>query len=54
MSKHSSGNKKMEEDASKETEIKLKEIQEIGKNKGQKVVDDLLQAVVSVHPEAPK
>lgn len=52
--KHSSGNKKMEEDANKETETKLKEIQEIGKTKGQKVVDDLLEAVVNVHPEVPQ
>ena len=52
--KHSSGNKKMEEDANKETEKTLVEIKSIGKSKGQKVVDDLLNAVVNVTPEPPQ
>jgi V-type H+-transporting ATPase subunit G len=52
-SKHSSGNKKMEEDAHKDTEKKLAEIKKLGKSKGQKVVDDLLNAVVKVTPEPP-
>lgn len=50
-SKHSSGNQKMEEDAHKDTEKKLAEIKKLGKSKGQKVVDDLLNAVVNVTPE---
>jgi V-type H+-transporting ATPase subunit G len=52
--KHSSGNKKMEEDANKETEKTLVEIKSVGKSKGQKVVDDLLNAVVNVTPEPPQ
>jgi V-type H+-transporting ATPase subunit G len=51
--KHSSGNKKMEEDAHKDTEKKLAEIKKLGKSKGQKVVEDLLNAVVKVAPEPP-
>ncbi|KAF2668812.1 vacuolar ATPase [Microthyrium microscopicum] len=50
---HSSGNKKMEDDASKETDGKLDEIKKEGKAKGSKVVDDLLNAVVNVTPEPP-
>jgi V-type H+-transporting ATPase subunit G len=46
---HTSGNKKLEDDANKDTEGKLGEIQKIGKSKGSKVVDDLLKAVVDVH-----
>ncbi|KAF2453485.1 vacuolar ATP synthase subunit G [Lineolata rhizophorae] len=51
---HSSGNKKAEEEANKETEVKLKEIKQIGGSKGGKVVEDLLTAVVSVKPEPPE
>lgn len=51
---HSSGNKKMEEDANKDTEKKISEIQGTGKGKGKKVVDDLLQAVMDVKPEVPE
>ncbi|QDS70951.1 hypothetical protein FKW77_007062 [Venturia effusa] len=51
---HSSGNKKMEEDANKDTEKKIAEIKGTGKEKGKKVVDDLLQAVMDVKPEAPE
>ncbi|KAF2093433.1 vacuolar ATPase [Rhizodiscina lignyota] len=50
---HTSGNKKAEEDADKETEGKLKEIKEIGSKSGQKVVDDLLNAVVNPKPVPP-
>jgi V-type H+-transporting ATPase subunit G len=52
--KHSSGNKKMEEEANKDTERKLQEIKQIGKSKGEKVVKDLLGALVNVKPEPPK
>jgi V-type H+-transporting ATPase subunit G len=50
---HTSGNKKMEEDANRETGAKLEEIKKVGKEKGNKVVEDLLQAVMDVHPEPP-
>jgi V-type H+-transporting ATPase subunit G len=41
----------MEEDANKETEKALAEINNVGKTKGSKVIDDLLNAVVNVTPE---
>jgi V-type H+-transporting ATPase subunit G len=44
----------MEEDANKDTEKKISEIKGTGKGKGQKVVDDLLQAVMDVKPEVPE
>lgn len=43
----------MEEDANRETEAKLEEIKRIGKEKGNKVVEDLLRAVMNVDPEPP-
>ncbi|PKY00605.1 vacuolar ATP synthase subunit G [Aspergillus campestris IBT 28561] len=48
---HSSGYKKAEEDANKEAEVKLQEIQDAGKNKGSKVVEDLIYALSDVKPE---
>ena len=51
---HSSGNKKAEMDANKDTEEKLQEIQESGKKKGDQVVNDLIQAVLEVRPEVPE
>ncbi|OCL02012.1 vacuolar ATPase-like protein [Glonium stellatum] len=51
---HTSGNQKAEEDASKEAEVKVKEIQEIGKKTGDKVVDQLLEAVMNVKPQPPR
>ena len=50
---HSSGHQKAEDEADKEAEEKMREIKEIGKKGGSKVVDDLLKAVTDVHPEAP-
>ncbi|KAF1808120.1 V-type ATPase [Eremomyces bilateralis CBS 781.70] len=47
---HTSGNKKMEQDAADATEEKLKQIRAIGGKKGGKVIEDLLRAVVEVHP----
>jgi V-type H+-transporting ATPase subunit G len=44
----------MEEEANKDTEKKISEIKSTGKSKGQKVVDDLLQAVMNVKPEVPE
>lgn len=43
----------MEEDANKDTEKKIAEIKKIGKEKGSKVVDDLLNAVTQVQPVPP-
>ncbi|KAF1353788.1 H+-ATPase G subunit-domain-containing protein [Delphinella strobiligena] len=50
---HTSGNKKAEEDANKENDVQLKEIKDIGNKKGQKVIDDLLTAVMDVKPVVP-
>ena len=52
-SQHSSGNKQAEQDADNDSEDKLKEIKDIGGNTGNKVVDDLLKAVMDVRPEVP-
>lgn len=52
-SQHSSGNKKMEDDANKDTEKKIEEIKKIGNDKGSKVVTDLLSAVTDVKPVPP-
>ncbi|KAK9576231.1 hypothetical protein V6Z92_009507 [Aspergillus fumigatus] len=49
---HSSGYKKAEEDANKEAEVKLQDIQTAGKVKGNKVVEDLINAVIDVNPQA--
>lgn len=50
---HTSGNKKAEEDAEKDIEVKLQEIKDIGDREGQKVIDDLLKAVMDVKPIVP-
>ena len=50
---HTSGNKKAEDDAEKDNEAKMNEIKEIGNSKGQKVVEDLLKAVMDVKPVVP-
>ncbi len=50
---HTSGNKKAEEDASKDAEIKIKEIQEAGKKGQDKVVKELLKAVFEIEPIVP-
>ncbi|KAH7394314.1 H+-ATPase G subunit-domain-containing protein [Pyrenochaeta sp. MPI-SDFR-AT-0127] len=51
---HSSGNQKAEEDAKKDTDAKVKEIDALGKKSGSKVVDQLLEAVVNAKPEPPR
>ena len=51
---HTSGNKKAEADAEKETNEKLDEIKGIGQKTGPKVVDDLLNAVMDVRPQVPE
>ena len=50
---HSSGFKKDEEDANEEAEAKLAEIKDAGNQKGDKVVEDLIYAMVNVNPEVP-
>ena len=54
MAQHSSGNQKAEEDAKKDTDTKVKEIDGIGNKSGSKVVDQLIEAVVNAHPEPPR
>lgn len=51
---HTSGNKKAEDDAKKETDKKVQEIEEIGKKSGPKVVEQLIEAVTSAKPEPPR
>lgn len=51
---HSSGNQKAEEDAKKDTDVKVKEIEEIGKKSGSKIVDQLIAAVTNAKPEPPR
>ncbi|KAK2756074.1 hypothetical protein FQN54_005481 [Arachnomyces sp. PD_36] len=51
---HTSGNKKAEEDANKDAEGQLQEIKGSGSKAGDKVVEDLIHAVVNVQPEVPE
>ncbi|KAI1908132.1 H(+)-transporting V1 sector ATPase subunit G [Ophidiomyces ophidiicola] len=51
---HSSGNKKAEDDANKDAEAKLQEIHNMGKAKGDKVIDDLIHTVLDIQPEVPE
>ena len=51
---HSSGNQKAEEDAKKDTDEKVKEIDALGEKSGSKVVDQLIEAVVTANPEPPR
>ena len=48
-----SGNKKAEDDANKDAEVKVKEIKAAGKKSGDKVVNDLIKAVTTPRPEVP-
>ncbi|KAL3422562.1 vacuolar ATPase [Phlyctema vagabunda] len=52
-SEHTSGNKKAEDDASKDAENQIKTIKEAGKKGQDKVVSDLLKAVFDVKPVVP-
>jgi V-type H+-transporting ATPase subunit G len=54
IAKHSSGNQKAEEDAKKDTDVKVKEIDDIGNKSGSKVVDQLITAVTNAKPEPPR
>ncbi|KAI1006784.1 hypothetical protein K3495_g1435 [Podosphaera aphanis] len=49
-----SGNKKAEEDASKEAEIKIAEIRQAGQVGQDEVIQNLLNAVVDVIPVVPQ
>jgi V-type H+-transporting ATPase subunit G len=51
---HSSGNKKAEDDAKKDTDAKVKEVEELGKKSGSKVVDQLINAVTNADPKPRK
>jgi hypothetical protein len=44
----------MEEEADRDTQTKLQEIQQVGRAKGKKVVEDLVVALVTVKPEPPE
>lgn len=50
---HTSGNKRAEEDASKDAEAKIEEIKEAGKKGQDQVVKDLLKAVFDIKPVVP-
>ena len=50
---HTSGNKKAEEDASKDAEEQIKAIKQAGEKKGDQVVNDLLRVVGDVRPQVP-
>jgi V-type H+-transporting ATPase subunit G len=54
VAQHSSGNQKAEEDAKKDTDFKVKEIEEIGGKSGSKVVEQLITAVTNAKPEPPR
>jgi len=47
------GNKTAEEDAEKDANKQIEEITKSGDEKGSKVVDDLIKAVTTPHPEVP-
>ena len=51
---HSSGNQKAEEEAKKDTDAKVKDIEEIGKKSGDKVIEQLINAVTNAKPEPPR
>ncbi|KAK4032325.1 H+-ATPase G subunit-domain-containing protein [Parachaetomium inaequale] len=47
---HTQGNKAAEEEASKEADVKIDEIQAAGKKGQDKIIKDLLAAVFEAHP----
>ncbi|KAF9731167.1 vacuolar ATPase [Paraphaeosphaeria minitans] len=51
---HSSGNKKAEDDAKKDTDGKVKEIDDIGKKSGLKVIEQLIEVASNAKPEPPR
>ncbi|KAL9609853.1 MAG: hypothetical protein Q9167_005397, partial [Letrouitia subvulpina] len=50
---HTRGNKKAEEDASRDAEEQLQAIRAAGDKSGHKVIGDLLKAVTDVQPDVP-
>ena len=50
---HTQGNKQAEEEANKDAETQIREINEKGKKGQDKVVKDLLSAVLDVKPVPP-
>ena len=54
IAQHSSGNKKAEDDAKKETDGKVKEVEELGNKSGSKVVEQLIAAVTNAEPKPRK
>lgn len=53
ITQHTSGNKKAEDDASKDAESKIQDIKGAGKKGQDKVVADLLNAIFDVKPVVP-
>ncbi|KAI2468005.1 H+-ATPase G subunit-domain-containing protein [Annulohypoxylon bovei var. microspora] len=53
-SEHTQGNKEAEDEANKEADAKIKEIQAAGEKSQSKVVEDLLNAVFDVKPVPPE
>ncbi|KAF9691874.1 hypothetical protein EKO04_010132 [Ascochyta lentis] len=51
---HSSGNKKAEDDAKKDTDSKVKEVEALGNKSGSKVVEQLITAVTNANPKPPR
>ena len=51
---HSSGNKKAEDDAKKDTDSKVKDVEELGKKSGSKVVEQLINAVTNANSKPPR
>ncbi|KAJ4322627.1 hypothetical protein N0V94_002280 [Neodidymelliopsis sp. IMI 364377] len=51
---HSSGNKKAEDDAKKDTDSKVKEVEDLGNKSGSKVVEQLINAVTNADPKPPR
>lgn len=50
---HSSGNKAAEEQAETDAQKELDNIKKIGNEQGNKVVEDLVKAVMDVRPQVP-
>lgn len=53
MPQHTSGNQAAEAEASREADVKIREIREAGKKNQDNVINDLLSAVFDVHPTPP-
>ncbi|KAI1655491.1 vacuolar ATPase [Daldinia decipiens] len=51
---HTQGNKQAEDDANREADAKIKEIQAAGQKSQDKVAEDLLKAVFDVKPVPPE